>query len=74
MNEVAYMGDDIPDIEVLNDVRFAGCPRDAVQKVQRSVSSCHPGMAATAQSEHLLSTYLQHLFWHVSPTKVGLPR
>lgn len=32
--EVAYMGDDIPDICVLEKVELAGCPKDAVQEVK----------------------------------------
>ena len=35
--EVLYMGDDIPDLEVMNKVALPCCPRDAVQEV-RSVS------------------------------------
>ena len=31
--EVAYMGDDINDIEILNKVVFSGCPNDAVKEV-----------------------------------------
>ena len=33
-NEVAYMGDDIPDICILEKVEIAGCPKDAVQEVK----------------------------------------
>ncbi len=32
--EAAYMGDDIPDICVLEKVELAGCPKDAVQEVK----------------------------------------
>lgn len=32
--EVAYMGDDIPDICVLEKVKLAGCPADAVDEVK----------------------------------------
>lgn len=31
--EVAYMGDDIPDICILEKVKLAGCPNDAVDEV-----------------------------------------
>lgn len=37
-DEVAYMGDDIPDICVLEKVELAGCPKDAVQEVKDVVN------------------------------------
>lgn len=33
-DEVAYMGDDIPDLEILEKVGLAGCPADAVKSVK----------------------------------------
>lgn len=33
-DEIAYMGDDIPDICVLEKVALAGCPQDAVEEVK----------------------------------------
>ncbi len=36
--EVAYMGDDIPDICILEKVELAGCPKDAVQEVKDVVN------------------------------------
>ena len=35
---VAYMGDDIPDLELLKMVGFSGVPNDAVEKVKRNVN------------------------------------
>lgn len=32
--EAAYMGDDIPDICILEKVELAGCPSDAVEEVK----------------------------------------
>ena len=37
-SEVAYMGDDLPDLCVLKEVGLACCPNDAVQEVK---SVCH---------------------------------
>lgn len=37
-DEVAYMGDDIPDICILEKVELAGCPKDAVQEVKDIVN------------------------------------
>lgn len=37
-SEVAYMGDDIPDICVLEKVEIAGCPADAVEEVKDLVN------------------------------------
>lgn len=34
-NEVAYIGDDIPDYEVMTEVGFACCPNDAANDIQR---------------------------------------
>jgi YrbI family 3-deoxy-D-manno-octulosonate 8-phosphate phosphatase len=33
-NEVAYIGDDLPDIEILKKVGFSACPNDAVEEVK----------------------------------------
>ena len=34
LDEVAYIGDDINDIELLNAVKYKACPHDAVKKVK----------------------------------------
>lgn len=34
LDEVAYIGDDINDIELLNAVKYKACPNDAVTKVK----------------------------------------
>ena len=34
LDEVMYIGDDINDIEVMNKVRYAACPKDAVKEVK----------------------------------------
>ena len=39
-DEVAYMGDDLPDICILEKVRLAGCPADAVDEVKK-ISNWH---------------------------------
>ena len=39
-DEIAYMGDDIPDICILKEVGLAGCPADAVEEVQ-TISRWH---------------------------------
>ena len=33
-DEVAYMGDDVPDVCILEKVGLAGCPKDAIQEVK----------------------------------------
>lgn len=38
-DEVAYMGDDLPDICVLERVAFSACPADAVSEVKSVVSA-----------------------------------
>ena len=37
-DEVAYIGDDIPDICILDKVKFSACPADAVDEVKKTVS------------------------------------
>lgn len=37
LEQTAYMGDDLPDICILEKVGFAGCPVDAVEEVKKSV-------------------------------------
>jgi len=34
-DEVAYIGDDLPDIPVLKKVGFSGCPNDAIDEVKQ---------------------------------------
>ena len=34
LEETAYMGDDIPDLCILEKVKLAGCPADAVDDVK----------------------------------------
>lgn len=34
LEEVAYMGDDINDISVINEISLSGCPNDAIEKVK----------------------------------------
>lgn len=38
MKDVLYMGDDIPDLEVMKQVGFAACPCDAVEEIK---GLCH---------------------------------
>ena len=35
LNQIAYIGDDLPDIYILKKVGFAGCPANAVKDVQK---------------------------------------
>jgi len=43
--EVLYMGDDIPDLEVMTQVGMATCPADAVEEIKQVASyiSAYPG-------------------------------
>ena len=34
LEEVAYMGDDINDISIINEISLSGCPKDAVKEVR----------------------------------------
>ena len=37
-NNVAYMGDDINDLEIINIVKISGCPNDALTEVKNNVN------------------------------------
>ena len=45
LENVAYIGDDIPDLELLKIVGFSGAPNDAIEKVKKNVDfiSTHNG-------------------------------
>lgn len=52
INEVAYMGDDLPDICILELAGLAGCPNDAVEevkKVAKFISSKNGGRGAVRE-------------------------
>jgi len=34
-NEIAYIGDDINDIKIMNEIGFCACPKDAVKQVRQ---------------------------------------
>lgn len=38
LNEVAYIGDDLADVEILQNVGFSACPNDAVEDVKNIVN------------------------------------
>ena len=38
LNEIAYMGDDIQDIDVLSKVGFSACPSNAIEDVKKIVN------------------------------------
>ena len=51
-NEIAYMGDDLPDICVLEKVGLKGCPADAVDEVKdiaNFISSKNGGRGAVSE-------------------------
>ena len=52
LDEVAYMGDDLPDICVLEKVGLSCCPNDAVETVKEKcnfISSCDGGRGAVRE-------------------------
>ena len=51
-NEVAYMGDDYPDLCVINEVGLSSCPNDAIDEVKKQahfVSSKNGGKGAVRE-------------------------
>jgi len=42
LNEVLYMGDDVPDLAVMKKVRIACCPADAVEEVKEVSAHISP--------------------------------
>lgn len=35
LNDVAYIGDDVNDLELLNAVKYKACPNDAIEKIKK---------------------------------------
>ena len=60
LNNVAYMGDDINDLEVMKEVSLVGCPNDAVQEVRdisNFISSKNGGEGAVREfCDYLISS------------------
>ena len=57
MSEIAYMGDDLPDISVLREVGLACCPNDAVKEVKdicHFISSKRGGRGAVRELTDLI--------------------
>ncbi len=51
-NEISYMGDDLPDICILKEVKLAACPADAVDEVKavaNFISSKNGGRGAVRE-------------------------
>lgn len=51
-DEISYMGDDLPDICILKEVKLAGCPADAVDEVKavaNFISSKNGGRGAVRE-------------------------
>ena len=57
LSQVAYMGDDLPDICVLKEVGLASCPNDAIEEVKQIchfVSSKNGGCGAVRELTDLI--------------------
>lgn len=57
LSQVAYMGDDLPDIPVLKEVGFASCPNDAIDEVKELchfISSKNGGRGAVRELTDLI--------------------
>ena len=63
---VAYMGDDINDLEVLNNVKLSGCPKDAISEVKECVhfiSSINGGQGCIRDfCDYILNNILSNNF------------
>ena len=55
-DEIAYMGDDLPDICILEKVGLKGCPADAVEEVKAVANLFHQKTAAEELSESFVIT------------------
>ena len=57
LSQVAYMGDDLPDMPVLKEVGLASCPNDAIDEVKELchfVSSKNGGRGAVRELTDLI--------------------
>lgn len=62
-SEVAYMGDDLPDLCVLKEVGLACCPNDAIKEVKEVcnfISSKNGGRGAVRELTDLIYEYAIH--------------
>lgn len=41
-NEICYMGDDLPDLQILQKVGLSACPADAIPEIRNLVDYCSP--------------------------------
>ena len=57
LEETAYMGDDIPDICILEKVKLAGCPADAVNEVKKVTNFISQKNGGKAQLENFVITF-----------------
>lgn len=55
--EIAYMGDDLPDICILEKVHLKGCPNDAVDEVKKVANFISTKMVEEGQLENFVITY-----------------
>lgn len=59
-NEVAYIGDDEPDIDLLSRVKIPGCPNDAIEevkKVSKFISTKNGGKGAVREFVDFVLSY-----------------
>lgn len=63
-NEMAYMGDDMPDLPVLREVGLSACPQDAVPEVRVEVDYVSPFPGGAGCVRDLLEQYMKlHGLW-----------
>ena len=64
--EIAYMGDDLPDYEVLTRVGLATCPQDAAPEIRRICDYISPIMGGEGCVRDLIEQTLKvHGKWNL---------
>lgn len=58
MNQVAMIGDDINDLEVMQQIAIAACPRDAVQEIKRNSHIILNATGGNGCVREFIDTYL----------------
>ncbi len=64
MSAIAYMGDDLPDLPVMQAVGLAACPQDAVPEIRAVADYVSPFAGGTGCVRDLLEQYMKlHGIW-----------
>ena len=59
MQNVAYIGDDINDLEIIKEAGFSACPNDAIQLIKNEVHVILDKKGGKGCIREFIDTYIQ---------------